>query len=123
MEKKYLTRDKIIGKKVIDSKASIVGTVKDLSFNLVDGEVVLTVTTTEGTDIDVSSKSVSSVGDLILLKQIIDAQEQPETPTTPAPPAEPPAKPSSTQTPGLCPECSYQNEPSNKFCIKCGSKL
>jgi sporulation protein YlmC with PRC-barrel domain len=118
LEKKYLTRDKIIGKQVIDSKAAIVGTVKDLTFNLVDGEIVLTVTTPEDTEIDVSSKSISSVGDLILLKKMIDAQEKPKVPS-PAPLAEPP----STQTPGLCSECGYQNEPSNKFCIKCGSKL
>ncbi|MFX0095159.1 MAG: zinc-ribbon domain-containing protein, partial [Candidatus Hodarchaeota archaeon] len=121
------TRDKIIGKKVINSKADIIGTVKDISFNLVDGEIILTVTTTENTDIDVSSNSVSSVGDLILLKTIIDEQKKPEVPTAPVPsaepPTEPPAKPSSTKTPGLCPACSYQNESSNKFCIKCGSKL
>ncbi len=122
MDKKYLTRDKIIGKQVIDAKAMIIGTVRDLAFDLVAKDFSLLVTTQDKDEIKVESDNVIVIGDVILLKTAAtpsEALETPEAPPTPSPPPQP-AKPT---TPGLCPGCGYQNNTSNKFCIKCGSKL
>ncbi|KON28133.1 hypothetical protein AC480_04190 [miscellaneous Crenarchaeota group archaeon SMTZ1-55] len=122
VDKKYLTRDKIIGKQVIDAKAMIIGTVRDLAFDLVAKDFSLLVTTQDKDEIKVESDNVVVIGDVILLKTTTAPPEAPETPEAPPTPS-PPPKPSKPTAPGLCPECGYQNEASNKFCIKCGSKL
>jgi sporulation protein YlmC with PRC-barrel domain len=131
LEKKYLTRDKIIGKQVIDSKAKVMGTVKDLSFDLVAKDFSLIIKAEADKEITVDSKNVKVVGDVILLAVAAETFETPDpsaTPATPATPEEspsasPPAKPSPPRTLGLCSGCGFQNESSSKFCIKCGSKL
>lgn len=122
MEKKYLTRDKIIGKQVIDAKAMIIGTVNDLAFDLVAKDFSLLITTKDKNEIKVESDNVIVIGDVILLKTVAETSDTPKTPEAP-PTKSPPPKPSKPTTPGLCPECGYQNEAGNKFCIKCGSKL
>jgi sporulation protein YlmC with PRC-barrel domain len=128
LEKKYLTRDKIIGKQVIDSKATIMGTVKDLSFDLVAKDFSLLIKAKTDKEITVDSKNVKVVGDVILLTVAAETFETPvasATPTTPkaSPSVTPPAKPSPPRTPGLCSGCGFQNESTSKFCIKCGSKI
>ncbi len=125
MEKQYLTREKIIGKQVIDSKAMIMGAVKDLSFDLVARDFSLIITAEAEKEITVDSKNVKVVGDVILLAVAAETFETPAMPTTPeeSPSASPPATPSPPTTPGLCSGCGFQNEASSKFCIKCGSKL
>jgi sporulation protein YlmC with PRC-barrel domain len=125
VEKKYLTREKIIGKQVIDSKAKNMGTVKDLSFDLVARDFSLIIKTEADKEITVDSKNVKVVGDVILLVVAAETFETPATPTTAeeSPSASPPPTPSPPTTPGLCSGCGFQNESSSKFCIKCGSKL
>ena len=138
MEKNYLTKDKIIGKQVADIQAKIVGTVKDLSFDIVAKQIAITITTKDGEDINVESEAVKAIGDIILLSNTIfeltkpTPAPQPSTPTTvpepsaPAPP-EPPKETTTQDKPttakGLCASCGFQNEPTNKFCIKCSSKI
>lgn len=138
MEKNYLTKDKIIGKQVADTQAIIVGTVKDLSFDIVAKKIALTITTQDGEDINVESEAVKAIGDIILLSNTISeltkptAEPQPPTSTTvPEPSAPTPTESSEESIPqdkptpakGLCASCGFQNEPTNKFCIKCGSKI
>ncbi len=128
MEKNYLTRDKIIGKQVIDAKGMNVGTVKDLAFDLVARDFSLIVQAEKTKEITVDSKSVKVVGDVILLSVTADTFEAPTAPASSAPAeatssVNPPTQPSPPQTPGLCAGCGFQNEASSKFCIKCGSKL
>ena len=125
VEKKYLTRDKIIGKQVIDSKATIMCTVKDLSFDLVAKDFSLIIKAKADKEITVDSKNVKVVGDVILLTVAAETFETPATPTTPeAPPSvSSPTKPSPPRTPGLCSGCGFQNESNSKFCIKCGAKI
>ena len=125
VEKQYLTREKIIGKQVIDSKAMIMGAVKDLSFDLVARDFSLIIQAKADKEITVDSKNVKVVGDVILLAVTAETFETPAPPSTPktSPPASPPATPSPSATPGLCSGCGFQNESSSKFCIKCGSKL
>lgn len=136
MEKNYLTKDKIIGKQVADTQAMIVGTVKDLSFDIVAKKIALTITTQDGEDINVESEAVKAIGDIVLLSDTISdltkpAPAPPPSTTTIVPkPSAPTASPKETTTQdkptpakGLCASCGFQNEPTNKFCIKCGSKI
>ncbi|MDQ1281461.1 MAG: hypothetical protein QG670_2726 [Thermoproteota archaeon] len=104
---KYLTRDDITGKRVIDSNAMIIGNVKDISFSLI-------VTADKGNDINIECNKIAAIGDLILIK----LKEQPRTtfPTL-----------SDSTTTGLCKNCNYQNEiyqeKAIRFCTKCGTRL
>jgi sporulation protein YlmC with PRC-barrel domain len=138
LEKNYLTKDKIIGKQVADTQAMIVGTVKDLSFDIVAKQIALTITTKNGKDINVESEAVNAIGDIVLLNNTISELTKPPAPprspvssTVPKPSTSPspepakktasPEKPKSTK--GQCTACGFQNELTNKFCIKCGSKI
>jgi sporulation protein YlmC with PRC-barrel domain len=129
--KKYLSKEQIVGKQVIDSGARTIGTVRDLAFDLVNQEIALTVALNDQQVFTVTSGDVVGVGDVILLNKVVDLATTPpsvkRTTTSPppakkatpvtAPEAEAPAKP------GLCKVCSFQNDEKAKFCIKCGSKL
>jgi sporulation protein YlmC with PRC-barrel domain len=138
LEKNYLTKDKIIGKQVADTQAKIVGTVKDLSFDIVAKQIAITITTKDGEDINVESEAVKAIGDIILLSNTISELTKPtpepkpptpttvpapSTPTTPEPPKETTPQDKPTTAKGLCASCGFQNEATNKFCIKCGSKI
>lgn len=137
MENNYLTKDKIIGKQVADTQANIVGTVKDLSFDIVAKKIAITITTQNGEDINVESEAIKAIGDIILLSNTISELTKPvsesQSPTsttvpepsapTPESPKEPIAQDKPTPAKGLCASCGFQNEPTNKFCIKCGSKI
>jgi sporulation protein YlmC with PRC-barrel domain len=118
MNKKYLSRKEIVGKQVIDSKAMILGKVTELSFDLAARDIGLTIETKDGTEINVSSSDMSSVGDVILLKRTFSEVETPNVIEKAPPP--PPPQPAKL---GLCSVCGYQNEKTSKFCIKCGAKM
>lgn len=85
MEKKYPSRDTIVGKQVIDSSAIIVGNVKEVTFNPPRKTIALNVTGKEGNDITIEGNTIAAFGDVVLLKP----KEQPSTtkpkpsPTTP----------------------------------------
>ena len=110
---KYLTRDDIAGKQVIDSNARIVGSVKDISFALI-------VSVDKGNDISIECNNIAAIGDLILIKQK-------EQSTTAAIPTMPSSTPLSSTVLGRCGNCGYQNgitqEKAIRFCIRCGTKL
>lgn len=119
MAKKNFSRDEIIGKQVIDVNAMIIGSVKDLSFDLEAKDIDLVVTAKDGKELTLSSSDMSSVGDVILLKKTLEQIKAPKViekkvvdKVTP-----PPAKL------GLCAGCGYQNDTTAKFCIKCGGQL
>lgn len=119
MAKKFLSREKMIGKQVIDSEGMIVGNVKDISINLEKKKIALLVVARTGAEIDIPSDDVLQVGDVILLSKEVKPPPSPEG-VPPAPPAAPPAPPTA---PNKCPKCGYLNAPDSKFCIKCGTKL
>ncbi len=134
MERKFLTKERLVGKQVIDLKAMVVGSVKDLSFDLEAKEIALTLTTKSGGDVTVMSSDITTVGDVILLNKAVDLPTPPEptpapsevkptpTPTAPVAPA-PEAPTAPRREPGLCLVCNFQNDPFSKFCIKCGTKV
>ena len=146
LEKKLLSRDKIVGKQVIDSNGTILGTVKDIAFDIPSAKMALTLVDAKGKATEVASEDVSAVDDVVLLRKpetkseldvrpaasaLTQAPAQPRagTPgpaTGPSPvvtPGAAPAPAAKTGPLGLCPNCGYQNEPDSRFCIKCGTKL
>jgi sporulation protein YlmC with PRC-barrel domain len=116
MEKKYLSKDDLVGKKVIDSEAMIIGSVKDLSFNLEAKDIGLTITVKDGREITVSSGDMICVGDVVLLKKTLKQIEAPKA-------VEKVQHPPPKAKQGLCAVCGWQNDSNAKFCIKCGAKL
>jgi len=132
MDTKFLPRDKILGKQVIDSRGMIVGNVKDLSFDFETKGIAITVNTSLNTEIFIVGANIAKVGDVILLNKDINLIATPPveevkpaaTPTVEAPQV-PPSAPSvsAPSKPGLCKMCGFQNDPNSRFCIKCGSKL
>jgi len=138
-----LSREIIVGKQVIDSDGHILGSVKNIALDLKSKEFSLKVATRSGGEMSVQVDDIAASGDVILLNKVITIQESPaptaapapvvisaptvaptvvQPPTAPqAPAAVPPAPP--TQPTGLCTSCGYQNDPSSRFCIKCGTKL
>jgi len=138
MEKRLLSRDKIVGKQVIDSNGMILGTIKDIAFDLAQSKMSITIADEKGKETEVSSDDVSAVGDVVLLKRPREAQvveavsprvkgvvEAVEAPARSSPPTGPASQPSvkAPTSPGLCPNCGYQNELASHFCIKCGTRL
>ena len=131
MEKNFLSREKIVGKQVIDENGMIAGTVKDITFDLPRGKMSIIMADDKGKETEISSDNVSAVGDVVLLtgsEKPVKAAMVSSKPTTPAaavsavPPAPLPPSPKAS-SPGLCPNCNYQNETDSHFCIKCGTRL
>jgi sporulation protein YlmC with PRC-barrel domain len=130
LEKKYLSKDKLVGKQVIDSEAMIVGSVKDMAFDFDAKEIGLTITARNGGEIVVPGSNIGSVGDVIILNKKIEVSSAApiQAPTMPPQatytPAPPPIRETTVATStGLCKVCGFQNDANAKFCIKCGSRL
>jgi len=109
---KFLSREKMAGKQVIDAEGMIVGTVKDIAVDIESKEIAFKVATKVGTEIDVVSDDISQVGDVILLKKALELPEVSEA-----------AAAAPTRAPGVCPSCGYANDPASKFCIRCGTLM
>lgn len=137
MEKRFRARDGYVGKRVIDADGMIIGSLKDIAFDLGSKEIVFSVSTPAGTEVALSQSDVSAVGDVILVKSPTETSKPPApvTPTAPTPSAPtptaavtypkapPPVEEAKPSEPLICPKCGYRNEPTTKFCIKCGTRL
>lgn len=123
MEQKYLSKD-IIGKQVIDANAKIIGTVKDVSFDLAAKDINLIVSTKIGVDVVINVKDITGMDEVTLLSKSVELpapKPQPASPTDVSPPTA--ATTTTSVEPGFCGVCKYQNEADSNFCIKCGAKL
>ncbi|MCX8162770.1 MAG: zinc-ribbon domain-containing protein [Candidatus Bathyarchaeota archaeon] len=126
-EVRYVRQGEVVGKKVVEQRGYIVGEVKDLSFKLSEDRVELALTIKYGdTERDIPWSQVKSIGDVVLLKveyePPVKAKPEAAKPEVTAPPLV--AKPQPAPlTPKICPNCGYPNDPKNRFCIKCGTKL
>jgi len=124
-----LSSERIIGKQVIDANGRIVGTVKDIALDLKSREFSLKVATKNGVEVSIQVEDIAASGDVLLLKKPVVMQEASAPAAAPVPTAEPLPTPQAAaplpqaQPTGLCPACRYQNDPSSRFCIKCGTKL
>jgi len=120
----FIQRENIVGKQVIDTAGMIVGSVSDISVDIEAKKIAFNVSARSGAIIDIASEDIDQVGDVVLLNTTLDPEvykpkEEAATKTTKieAPAGAPPPEPNA------CPKCKYVNEPSSKFCIKCGTKL
>lgn len=106
-----LTKDKLIGRQVIDSEGNLVGNVKDVAFTIGKPGIALLVETMEGESKDVRWEDVQAAGDVIVIKptsaqvQVRVEQPQPEgepkevrVPTKGALPPPPPPSPKKRRT-------------------------
>ena len=126
-----LSRERIVGKQVIDSNGHILGSVKDIALDLKSKAFSIKVATRSGAEVAVQVEDIAASGDVILLNKPIVVLENlgaaqappPVVQPAPLPQAPAPVAPATAQPPGLCPSCGYQNDPSSRFCIKCGTKL
>jgi sporulation protein YlmC with PRC-barrel domain len=135
----YLKREELIGKSVISKNAQIIGTVLDLAVST-DGRLAIQVqkktdSNTDSTDLFIGADQIQAVGDVILLKSVLDsggaissfssstASQTQSTNSTPVPAPSPPPPPGMMPQSKTCQKCGYVNSPNAKFCIKCGATL
>lgn len=111
----YVKREDVIGKKAITPDGNIFGSVKDIAFST-KGDVGLVLTTKDGSEITVSIRQTSAIGEFILLSATPTESAVPQIP--PSPRAAP--QPAAT---GVCPSCGNQVKAGAKFCGKCGRRL
>jgi len=110
----FVPTQKIIGMQVIDSKASSVGSVKDIGVNVLERKINLTVMTKAGSELQVPWDDVQSIVDVVLLGKEIEVPKAPEATRVPTPPSPPMNN---------CPNCGASVIPTARFCPKCGTKL
>jgi len=126
-----LSRERIVGKQVIDANGHILGSVKDIALDLKSKAFSIKVATRSGAEVAVQVEDIAASGDVILLNKPVmvpenlDAAQAPAPMIQPAPASQAPAAVvlAPSQAPGFCLSCGYQNDPSSRFCIKCGTKL
>ena len=67
-----ISRSEIIGKRVYDQEAKLIGEVTDVALKLGEKEVTLIVKVPSGSTIDVPWDKVAAVRDIVLLKEKVD---------------------------------------------------
>jgi sporulation protein YlmC with PRC-barrel domain len=87
-KEKSLTKDKLIGMKVVDADGNLVGTVKDVGFTVGKAGISLSVEDKEGEISDITWESIQGAGDFVILKPAAQAATvvQPAQPAQPAQP-------------------------------------
>ena len=104
-----------IGLQVIDTKGSLVGTVKDISVDFANKAISVRVSTKNTGEMDFSWDDVQSVEDVVLLKNPVNLSlDETEIDS---------AKGRTVQAVSICPNCSASVPARAKFCSKCGSDL
>jgi sporulation protein YlmC with PRC-barrel domain len=132
-KEKSVTKDKLIGMKVISGDGKLVGTVKDVGFTVGKAGISLSVEDIDGETQDVSWESIQGAVDFVVLKLITPSAEpvvqivqQPQTiqqvqPIQTAQPLQN-AQPMQ-QNQSLCPKCSgpltYIPQYQRWYCYKC----
>lgn len=106
---KGLTKDRLVGMKVIDSKGYVIGTVKDIGFTVGKLGISLTMEDNEGEIKEIAWDQVQAAGDFVLLRP------QSEIPTVQPGPQAPVAH--------VCPTCqgplSYIQQYQRWYCYRC----
>ena len=113
-KEKSVTKDRLIGMKVIDGDGNLVGTVKDVGFTVGKPGISLSVEDKAGEIQDIPWENIQGAGDFVILKQGVQAVAT-TVPTTPAQPTQP-AQP-------ICPTCkgplSFIQQYQRWYCYKC----
>ena len=114
---KFSPAQRFVGLQVIDTKGSVIGTVKDLLLDFTNKEIALKVITKTKGEMEFGWDDVQSVEDVVLLKRQVDV------PPTPMGDAENPLDSQTVQALMICPTCGATALARAKFCSKCGSDL
>jgi sporulation protein YlmC with PRC-barrel domain len=113
-KEKSVTKDRLIGMKVIDGEGNLVGTVKDVGFTVGKPGISLSVEDKAGEIQDVPWENIQGAGDFVILK--------PETGTQTVTPAPTLAQPAQQAQP-TCPTCkgplSLIQQYQRWYCYKC----
>lgn len=97
MERKTITKEKVIGMQVIDGEARLIGVAKDVSFAIGETKMFMVVELKDGKIQEFPWEDIQAVGDFVLLKPKPKIEAVAPTPVvtpTQAPTAQP-----------LCPTC------------------
>jgi sporulation protein YlmC with PRC-barrel domain len=81
-KEKSVTKDRLVGMKVIDADGNVVGTVKDVGFTVGKAGISLSVEDKDGEIRDIAWENIQGAGDFVLLKPAAQAA-QPAQPTCP----------------------------------------
>jgi sporulation protein YlmC with PRC-barrel domain len=114
-QEKAMTKDRLIGMKVIDADGNSTGTIKDIAFTVGKMGMTMIVETEKGEDIEVPWEQIQAAGDYVLLK--------PSTVQTQSFGAQPVAQPQQAQTQQpTCPTCggplTYIQQYQRWYCYK-----
>jgi len=96
-KEKSVTKDKLVGMKVIDADGKLVGTVKDVGFTVGKGGISLSVESEDGEISDIAWENIQGAADFVILKPVAQTAAAPSIPAQPAQPAQP--------TQPMCPTC------------------
>ena len=101
MERKTITKEKLIGMQVIDGEGRLLGTARDFSFTM-DGKMFMIIEAKDGKTQEISWDDIQAASDFVLLKS------KPKigvTPTFATTPTAAPAAPTAPTARPLCPTC------------------
>jgi sporulation protein YlmC with PRC-barrel domain len=114
---KLVPVQQVIGLQVIDTRGSMIGSVKDISVDFEGKSISFHVTAKNSTELDFNWDDVQSVQDVILLKKQVDL------PSAPTDHASNSSNPPTVQALIICPSCGASTPAHAKFCSKCGTSL
>jgi len=108
MKDKSVTKDKLVGMKVLDSKGYVVGIVKDIGFTVGKAGISLNIEDQNGEEKEIQWDDVQAAGDFVLLKPSVEV-------TSPATAVQ--------KTTPVCPTCkgplSYIQQYQRWYCYNC----
>jgi sporulation protein YlmC with PRC-barrel domain len=108
-KEKGITKDRLVGMKVIDSNGNMIGTVTDIGFTVGKTGISLSMEDKEGETREIPWEDVQGAGDFVLLKPKTEVQ--------------PLQGGSQQQTAAVCPTCrgplSYVQQYQRWYCYKC----
>jgi sporulation protein YlmC with PRC-barrel domain len=111
-KEKTVTKDRLVGMKVIDGEGNLVGTVKDIGFTVGGSGISLILEDKKGEIIEIPWEKVQGAGDFVILKPAIQAV-----------PSQAPATQQAQPTQPICPTCkgplSYIQQYQRWYCYKC----
>jgi sporulation protein YlmC with PRC-barrel domain len=113
-KEKSVTKDKLVGMKVIDAEGNLVGTVQDVGFTVGKAGISLSVEDKNGEVSDIAWDSIQGAADFVVLKPAAQAATAPSTPAQTAQPTQA-AQPT-------CPTCggplTYIQQYKRWYCYK-----
>lgn len=114
-QEKAMTKDRLIGMKVINADGNSAGTIKDIAFTVGKMGMTLLIKTEDGEDVEVPWDQIQAAGDFVLLKPAA-AQPQPFV-------TQPGVQPQQAQTQQpTCPTCggplTYIQQYQRWYCYK-----